>query len=53
MRGDLIELHNTIGSIDRPDSQNLFPRVLIPNTRGHCFKVRGAMFKGDVLGKIF
>ena len=35
------------------DSQKLFPRVKESITRGHRFKVRGAMFKGDVRGRFF
>ena len=34
-------------------SQNLVPRVEMPNARGHALKVRGGKFRGDVRGKCF
>ena len=53
LRGDLIEVYKIMRDIDRVDSQNLFPRVEMSNTRGHVLKVRGGKFKGDVRGKFF
>lgn len=38
-------------AVDGVESQNLFPRVAMPKTRGHSFKVRGPTFKGDVRGR--
>jgi len=40
-------------SIDRLDSQRLFPKVRVSITRVHRFKMRGTQFKGDVQGKVF
>ena len=53
LREDLIEIYKIMRDIDRVDSQNLFPRVEISNTRGHALKVRGGKFKGNVRGKFF
>ena len=48
-----MEVCKIMRGIDRVDSQNLFPRVEMSNTRGHVLKVRGVKFKGDVRGKCF
>ena len=45
LRGDLIEVYQTMGGRDRVDSQRLFPRVEGSITRGHRFKVRGESLK--------
>ena len=36
LRGDLIEIYKILRGIVRVDSQNLFPRVEMSNTRGVC-----------------
>lgn len=38
--------------IDGVDSQNIFPKVEMPNARGHSFKVSGGMLNGDIWGKV-
>ena len=51
LKGNLTEVYKIMKGMDRVDSQKLFPRVEESITRGHRFKVRGVMFKGDVQGK--
>ena len=53
MRGDLIEVYKIMKGMDIVDSQMLFPKVEKSSTRGHRFKVRGEMFRGDVRVKFF
>ena len=53
MRGDLIEVYKIMTSLERVDSQSLFPRVKGSMTRGHRLKVRGGKFKRDVRGMFF
>ena len=53
LRGDLIEVYKIMKGIDRVNSWKLFPRSEMTNTKGHKFKVRGAMFNTDMWGTYF
>lgn len=51
LRGDLRVAFKIVRGINGVDCQNLFPRMEKSKTRGHNFRVKGAKFKDDLLGK--
>ena len=53
LRGDLIEAYKMIKGLDRVDSESLLPRMVMANTRGHSFKLRGGNYRTDVRGRFF
>ena len=53
MRGDLIEVYKIMRGIDRVDSQYLFSRAPIVNTRGRMYKIKGGKSRGDIRGRFF
>ena len=42
-----------IRGLDRVDSESLLPQMVMTNTRGHSFKLRGDNYRMDVRGRFF
>ena len=42
-----------IRGLDRVDSENLFPWMVMACMRGHSFKLRGDRYRTDVRGRFF